>query len=71
MDSNKPIIVKMKQEINDDSKNAFTELFTMKDEIEGIKVEVEDDDHIFDYENISENQMEERYEQCKGMISFE
>ena len=72
LDSNKPIIAdKMKQELSDHPQEAFNQLFKLKDELKGIKVEVENDDHVFDCLNMTNSEMEERYKQCKGIVSFD
>ena len=42
----------------------------MKSELKGIKVEVEDDDHLF-RNDMTESELVERYEQSKDIVSFE
>ena len=49
---------------------AFNQLFKMKTELKGIKIEVEDDDDLFTNEMI-EDEMIRRHEECKDIISFE
>ena len=47
IDSNKHIITKMTKQLDILSHTAFNNLFEMKNEVKGIKVEVSNDDHLF------------------------